>query len=291
VDRTSEQHALSELLQSLQLKLLMAHKTQVSLNWGETNSVPEYNKLYFICEGEGWIRIGNDDYYPKPGQLFLTPAHTKISFSSLNHRPYLKYWCHFNIMAGPLDLFQWIGVPLCINIEDTNSMTRLFHELIEWHEQDSIVARLREKAVLLEIISCFLESVPIRVLQHRTEEMNRLNVIQQYVDSRLHTSISVDQMAEAVHLHPNYFSSYFKKHFGMPPLKYVSRKRIDRAKQLLTTTSRSIKEVADQSGFKETNHFTKFFRKETNLTPTDYRTAYSEKRSFQGDNSIIKAHS
>ncbi|MGG1639177.1 helix-turn-helix domain-containing protein [Paenibacillus sp. NRS-1760] len=291
MDRTSEQHALSELLQSLQLKLLMAHKTQVSLNWGETNSVPEYNKLYFICEGEGWIRIGNDDYYPKPGQLFLTPAHTKISFSSLNHRPYLKYWCHFNIMAGPLDLFQWIGVPLCINIEDTNSMTRLFHELIEWHEQDSIVARLREKAVLLEIISCFLESVPIRVLQHRTEEMNRLNVIQQYVDSRLHTSISVDQMAESVHLHPNYFSSYFKKHFGMPPLKYVSRKRIDRAKQLLTTTSRSIKEVADQSGFKETNHFTKFFRKETNLTPTDYRIAYSETRSHQGDNSIIKAHS
>ncbi|MGM0881032.1 MAG: AraC family transcriptional regulator [Bacillota bacterium] len=271
----SEQNALSDLLQSLQVQLLVAHKTQVSNDWGETDSVPGYNKLYFICEGEGWIRIGTNDYYPKPGQLFLTPAHMKKSFSALNGRPYLKYWCHYNLTAGPFDLFQWIGVPLCIDVSDTDKMTQLFQEMIDWHRQDSIVARLREKALLLEIISGFLETVPIRVLQHRSEEMNRLNIIQQYVDNHLHTGISIDQMAESVHLHPNYFISYFKKHFGVPPLKYVNRKRTDRAKQLLTTTPLSIKEIADQTGFKETNHFTKFFRKETSLTPTEFRMAYS----------------
>ncbi|WP_141504269.1 AraC family transcriptional regulator [Paenibacillus luteus] len=271
----SEQHALSDLLQSLQLQLLITHKTQVSHDWSESNTVPEFNKLYYICEGEGWIQIGDKDYYPKPGQLFLVPAHTRVSFSTLNNRPYLKYWCHFNIMAGPFDLFQWIGVPLCLDVEDPDRLIDLFREMIGWHEQNTIVARLREKSALLEIVSRFLEAVPIQVLQHRTEEINRLNVIQQYVDSRLHTSISIDQMAEALHLHPNYFSAYFKKHFGIPPLKYVSRKRTERAKQLLTTTSFSIKEIADQTGFKETNHFTKFFRKETSLSPTEYRAAYS----------------
>ncbi|OMF29416.1 AraC family transcriptional regulator [Paenibacillus sp. FSL H8-0548] len=289
--RNNEHNALSDLLQTLQLQLLIAHKTQVLPTWGEQNSVPEYNKLYFICEGEGWIRIGSSDYYPKPGQLFLTPAHTKVSFSTINNRPYLKYWCHFSIMAGPLDLFQWIGVPLCLNIEDSHRMTCLFQELIEWHEQDSIVARLREKSVLLEIVSHFLESVPIQVLQHRTEEMSRLSIIQQFVDSRLHTSINVEQIAEAVHLHPNYFSTYFKKHFGIPPLKYVSRKRTERAKQLLTTTSLSIKEIADQAGFKETNHFTKFFRKEAGLAPTEYRAAYTEQHPLPASHLIIKAHS
>ncbi|WP_028611722.1 AraC family transcriptional regulator [Paenibacillus harenae] len=268
-----EQNALSDLLQALQIELLVASKTQVSNGWGETDSVPEYNKLYFICEGEGWIRIGGDDYYPQPGQLFLTPSHAKVSFSALNNRPYLKYWCHFTITAGPFDLFRWIGVPLCIEAADKTRMLSMFQELIEWHRQSSIVARLREKSLLLEIVCHFLSSVPIRVLQHRTEEMNRLNVIQQYIDSRLHTSISIDQMADAVHLHPNYFIAYFKKHFGMPPLKYVNRKRADRARQLLTTTGLSIKEIADRTGFKDTNHFTKFFRKETNFSPTEYRAA------------------
>jgi AraC-like DNA-binding protein len=275
VINNSEQIALSDLLQSLQVQLLVAHKTQVSNDWRETDSVPAYNKLYFICEGEGWIRIGNDDYYPKPGQLFLTPAHMKKSFSAINGRPYLKYWCHFTLTAGPFDLFQWIGVPLCIDVGDTGKMTQLFQEMIDWRQQESIVARLREKALLLEIISCFLEAVPIQVLQHRSEEMNRLNIIQQYVDNHLHTSISINQMAEAVHLHPNYFIAYFKKHFGVPPLKYVNRKRTDRAKQLLTATPLSIKEIADQTGFNETNHFTKFFRKETSLSPTEYRMAYT----------------
>lgn len=271
----SEGNTLSDLMQSLEIELLMAHKTQVSNEWGETNSVPAYNKLYFICEGEGWIRIGDDDYYPKPGQLFLTPAQTKISFSAINNRPYLKYWCHFNLKAGPFDLFQWIGVPLFIDVVDPSHLTHLFQEMIACHEQTSVLARLREKSLLLEIIGYYLESLPIRVLQHRTEEMNRLTIIQDYVDTHLHESINIDQMAASVHLHPNYFISYFKKHFGVSPLKYVYRKRTDRAKLLLTTTPLSIKEIANQTGFKETNHFSKFFRKETSLTPTNYRVAYS----------------
>lgn len=269
-----EQQALSDLLQALQVQLLVAHKTQVPKDWGETNSVPSYNKLYFICEGEGWIRIGEDDYYPKAGQLFLTPAHIQKSFSAINNRPYLKYWCHFSMIAGPFDLFQWIGVPLCINVQDTDKLSNLFQEMIDCHHQHTVIARLREKALLLEIIALFLEAAPLRVLQHRSEEMNRLHIIQQFVENRLHTAITVDQMAEAVHLHPNYFIAYFKKHFGVPPLRYVSRKRADRAKLLLTTTGLSIKEIADQIGFKETNHFTKFFRKETSLSPTEYRAAY-----------------
>ncbi|MCA0755129.1 AraC family transcriptional regulator [Paenibacillus sp. N4] len=271
----NEQQALSELLQSLQLELIVAQHTQVTNNWGETDSVPSYNKLYFILEGEGWIRIGGKDYYPKPGQLFLMPVNSKLSFSALNDRPYLKYWCHFQMTAGPFDLFQWIGVPLCINVTDPDKLTALFKDLVSCSRQRTVIARLREKALLLEIVSLFLEHVPLRILQHRSGELSRLSVIQQLVDDRLHEGITVDQMAEAVHLHPNYFIAYFKKHFGVPPLKYVNRKRTERAKQLLVTTPLSIKEIAGRTGFKETNHFTKFFRKETNLSPTEYRAAYS----------------
>ncbi|MFX3633873.1 MAG: helix-turn-helix domain-containing protein [Candidatus Pristimantibacillus sp.] len=271
-----EENALSDLLQSLQLQLLTAHQTKVTVNWGETNSVQPYNKLYLITDGEGWLKIGNEQFNPRPGQLCLVPAHMQHSFAAISDRPYSKYWCHFNVTVGPFDLFQWIGVPLCIDLADTNKMIQLFQDMTAWHHQDSIIARLREKMLLLEIITCFLELVPIRVLQHRTEEMNRLSVIQHYVENSLHTSIKLEQMAEAVHLHPNYFISYFKKHFGVSPLKYVNRKRTDRAKLLLSTTSLSVKEIADQTGFKETNHFTKFFRKETSLSPTDYRVAYSQ---------------
>ncbi|MFF2481510.1 helix-turn-helix domain-containing protein [Paenibacillus sp. NPDC058071] len=274
---TTEDKALSDLLQSLHMELLVAAYTQVSMQWGETDSIRSYNKLYYIVDGEGWIKVGQEHLHPKPGQLCIVPAGMQHSFSPINDKPFLKYWCHFTLTAGPLDLFQWIGVPLCIDIEDAERMTRLFQEMVHWNGQSSVIARLREKLVLLEIVSAFLELVPVKALQQRTEEMNRLSVIQHYVEAHLDQTISTRMLADAVHLHPNYFIAYFKKHFGMPPLKYVGRKRIERAKLLLTTTTLSVKEIAVRTGFSETNHFTKFFRKDTGYSPTDFRTVYTAK--------------
>lgn len=276
MNTNEEQQTLSDLLQTLQLQLHVAEYTQVSGEWGESESVPTYNRLYLISEGDGWVRIDGAEYRPKAGQLLLIPAYSRVSFGTVPGRqPFLKYWCHFQVAAGPFDLFQWIGVPLCIDARDIGQFTRLFQDMIACWPKQSIRARLREKALLLDLIALFLEDAPVRVLQLRSDEISRMQIISQFVESRLHSVVTVEEMAEAVHLHPNYFIAYFKKHFGIPPIKYVSRKRAERAKQLLATTTLSVKEIADRTGFQDTSHFTKFFRKETSQSPTEYRAAYN----------------
>ncbi|WP_308634576.1 helix-turn-helix domain-containing protein [Paenibacillus silvisoli] len=264
--------ALSDLMRALQIDVITAFKTQVTTDWVDLDYVPDFNKLYFIVEGEGWLKVDGQEMHPAPGELCLMPAFTQQSYSVLpGKRPFLKYWCHFTASIGPFDLFQWIGVPLQITIADQEEMTALFKLLVSLRASSSIVSRLREKSVMLEIIARYLEHVPITILQHRSEELKRIQFIQEYIDSHMAESVRVEDMAKAAHLHPNYFIAYFKKHFGVPPLKYVSRKRVDKAKILLATTTSSIKEIADQIGFKETNHFAKFFRKETGQSPTEYR--------------------
>ncbi|MFD0961582.1 helix-turn-helix domain-containing protein [Paenibacillus chungangensis] len=268
--------ALIDLLHTLQVNVLYAHQTQCSTEWQGLDYTPTYNKLYFIQEGKGWLQIGDKEYFPQPGQLCLMPAHTTQSFSSIDGRqPFLKYWCHFSIKAGPLDLFQWIGVPFCIDVADRQRMEYLFKQLINPDGHSEIITQIRRNGIMLEILASYLEQVPVRMLQHRNEEINRLNVIQEYVDEHLHTSVSVEELAGIVHLHPNYFITFFKKHFGISPLKYVNRKRADRAKLLLLTTSLSVKEIADRTGFDDTNHFTKFFRKDAGVSPTEFRTTFS----------------
>ncbi|WP_259617716.1 helix-turn-helix domain-containing protein [Paenibacillus doosanensis] len=168
-------------------------------------------------------------------------------------------------------MFQWLDIPLYIKVGNAEQMTTWFHELVALREDSALTSRLREKAILLQMIACYLESVPIHILQQRSEEIERLDQLQKYIERNLHKSITVEQLAKAVHFHPNYLIKYFKKHFGMPPAKYMQRKRMDKAKFLLTTTSQSMKEVAQQSGFENTNHFTKSFRKETGFPPTEYR--------------------
>ncbi|WP_336784989.1 AraC family transcriptional regulator [Paenibacillus sp. MMO-177] len=267
-----EHGALTDLLHGLQIDVLEARKTLVTHDWNDFDYVPEYNKLYFILEGEGWLKVGGTELTPSPGDLCLLPAHTRQSYATLkNRQPFHKYWCHFSAAIGPFDLFQWIGVPLSVPVADREEMAELFKLLGSLHANKNFIAKLREKSIMLEIISRYLEHVPINILQHRSEDMKRLQIIQAYIDSHMDGNLKVEDMAKAAHLHPNYFIAYFKKHFGLSPLKYVSMKRVDKAKILLSTTSHSVKDIALQTGFKETNHFAKFFRKETGQSPTEYR--------------------
>ncbi|NEW05476.1 AraC family transcriptional regulator [Paenibacillus sp. SYP-B3998] len=262
---------LSDLLQNLQIHVLEAHLTQCTVSWKELDFTPEHNKLYWILDGEGWLKVENQEFKPLADQLCLLPAHALQSYATISDRPFLKYWCHFTAHIGSFDLFQWLDIPLCIPVSDASQMTAWFQELTALHHQPAFTSRLREKAVLLQILSSYLEAVPVEVLQRRANEMDRLSQLRQFIEVNLHKSISVEQMAKSVHLHPNYLIKYFKKHFGMPPAKYMQRKRIDKAKFLLTTTALSMKEIAEQTGYEDTNHFTKSFRKDTGFPPTEYR--------------------
>ncbi|CDN42711.1 AraC family transcriptional regulator [Paenibacillus sp. P22] len=271
-----EESTLLELLDNLQVRVQVAHRTQCTADWRDLDFVPEFNRLYFILDGTGWLQVDGKECFPKPGQLCLMPAFVKQSYSAVADKPpFSKYWCHFNAGVGPFDLFQWIDAPLCIDAPDPQRMQSLFAELAELHSSPSLVSLLREKAVMLEILSSFLESIPVQVLTHRSEDMQRIRIIQDYVESHLQESLSINDLAASLHLHPNYFISYFKKHFGMPPAKYISRKRMDMARKLLASTSLSIKDVAERTGYPDTHYFAKCFRKETGLSPTEFRSSYA----------------
>ncbi|MGU3472583.1 helix-turn-helix domain-containing protein [Paenibacillus sp. D51F] len=271
-----EESTLLELLGNLQIRVQVAHRTQCTADWRDLDYVPEFNRLYFIMDGEGWLKVDGRECFPKPGQLCLMPAFVKQSYSAVADKPpFSKYWCHFNAGVGPFDLFQWIDAPLCIDAPDPQRMQSLFAELAELNARPSLVTLLREKAVMLEILSSFLESIPVQVLTHRSEDMQRIRVIQDYVESHLQESLSINDLAASLHLHPNYFISYFKKHFGMPPAKYISRKRMDMARKLLASTSLSVKDIAERTGYPDTHYFAKCFRKDTGLSPTEYRSAYA----------------
>jgi AraC family transcriptional regulator len=74
-----------------------------------------------------------------------------------------------------------------------------------------------------------------------------------------------------VHLSPYHFSRAFKQSFGMPPHRYLTNQRIERAKSLLAARKLSVTEIGLDVGFSETSSFTSAFRKVTGETPTDYR--------------------
>jgi AraC family transcriptional regulator len=95
--------------------------------------------------------------------------------------------------------------------------------------------------------------------------------LMQYIDERLAEAISLSSLAELVHLSPYHFSRAFKQSFGMPPHRYLTSRRIERARSLLAERKLSVTEIGLDVGFSETSSFTSAFRKVTGETPSDYR--------------------
>ncbi len=92
-----------------------------------------------------------------------------------------------------------------------------------------------------------------------------------YIRQHLYGELSLEQVADEVGLSPQYLSKRFREEYGKTFTEYVTTERIHRAKYLLGTTTRSIKSICSGSGYPDANYFSRVFKKETGLTPQQYR--------------------
>jgi AraC family transcriptional regulator len=95
-------------------------------------------------------------------------------------------------------------------------------------------------------------------------------IVATYIEEHLAEAISLHALAKLVDLSPYYFCRAFKQSFGIPPHRYHTSRRIERAKALLTKPAPSVTSIGLTLGFSDTSSFTATFRKATGLTPTAY---------------------
>jgi len=92
-----------------------------------------------------------------------------------------------------------------------------------------------------------------------------------YIEEHLAEDMSLPALADIVRLSPYHFARTFKQSFGLPPHRYLTSRRIEKAKSLLATPAMSVREIGLGLGFREISSFTTAFRKYAGLTPTEYR--------------------
>ncbi len=96
--------------------------------------------------------------------------------------------------------------------------------------------------------------------------------ILEYIEAYLHEDIKLTDLATLLGMSQFHFSHLFKQATGITPYQYLLQQRIERAKQLLKQTDRSITEIAFSCGFSSHSHLSKQFRQLTGITPKAYRT-------------------
>lgn len=253
------------------VSVLTADKTHCWPDWGEAAYTPDYNKFYYILEGEGALGVDGRLYHPEPGDLFLMPAGVPQSYRTVRDHTYVKYWCHFRAEVEGVRLFDLLRTPYLVHVSDRQGLSAAFRRLIEAMGTGGAAARLRTDAAMLEILAAYLELAGDAVTYADGVPADLLASLTAYIDAHLQENIRVADLAALVHFHPHYFTAFFKKYFGMPPLKYVAAARIERAKLLLHSSHAPIARIAEEAGYHDVCHFSKRFKEATGYSPTDYR--------------------
>ena len=101
---------------------------------------------------------------------------------------------------------------------------------------------------------------------------NLIGQARQYIQRHLADwDLSLEEVAESLQLNPSYFSAVFKAAEGVNYIEYVTRQRLERAKELLGEGQLKISAVAQRVGYQNPAYFDYLFKKRFRLTPTEYR--------------------
>ena len=100
---------------------------------------------------------------------------------------------------------------------------------------------------------------------------HRLQRVLACIETRLAEHVQVRELADEIHMSPFHFARMFKLSTGYAPHAYLTRQRMERAKELLATTQLPLLEVASQVGYQTQAHFTGVFHRYVGTTPRVYR--------------------
>lgn len=140
--------------------------------------------------------------------------------------------------------------------------------------RDVVAARHIYRQAELEYCRLVSEQNSMAKSDAKNEENKHISHCKDYIYSHLHSKLTVQDIASAIGLEPNYLSALFRKYEKITLKQYIIRAKINLVENLLTYSQYSYSEIASYLCFSSQSHMTEQFRKVTGMTPRSYREKY-----------------
>ncbi|MCP2033586.1 two-component system response regulator YesN [Planomicrobium sp. HSC-17F08] len=174
------------------------------------------------------------------------------------------------LFSGIKDEAHWDGI---LNEINEQVVSQRSHGIMK---ASSIAAELEQVHTLYT--QAYAASVPIykdaQVSFCRYQDESHHNKLQEmlnYITLNLDQPINQSEIAKKLHMSNSNFSKVFKQYTGMNFVDLITERRIEKAKELLSSTQLKTYEIAQLTGFSESRYFSQLFKKKTGCTPKEYR--------------------
>lgn len=216
--------------------------------------------LIYCIGGAGHFRLGGRTRRIESGEIFHVPPHVDHGYGSDPEVGWEIKWTHFQGgHAGAL--VRQAGFTLETPVRRVGIHPRLvgcFDNLISSLVRKEINYGIDAAGALLLIL---LELIKIPAAQSGDRVLDAVSV----------DSEGLEESSRAAGYSKYHFTRLFKRATGVTPWSYALRLKIDKAKEMLLSTDKTVKEIADELGYDDSNYFCRLFRTKAGMPPGRFR--------------------
>ncbi len=228
----------------------------------------EHIEFQFIINGSLTVRCGGHIIELKAHDCLIINANELHEGIEENDCKCFKFKLHPSFFDQKHYIFD--------NVIHDDTVISLMFKIMELSQSTDDTSIYTVKGDIFHLIGHLCGNYATKILapdaiQQSNEKFQKMNLIASYLHSNYATRINAATLAEMSHYTYSYFSCAFKEVFGVPVTKYLLDIRINKATTLLRSTDMNVTEIANSSGFSDTNYFARAFKKETGLSPSEYR--------------------
>lgn len=174
------------------------------------------------------------------------------------------------------EAFDWSLNDQSFHLTHDEGIQQLVERLIflftERHQAKDVFADLLLKELIIRLLQTQARFLLIDNPENLLSD-HRLAVVIKFIRENLTSDFSVESLADQACMSKSHFFRCFKNTFGVSPIEYVNAERIKLAKKLLLNRRKNLSEVCFQAGFNNLSYFIRQFKKQEQLTPSQFRIA------------------
>lgn len=234
-----------------------------------------YARLYYIKNGRGFFESFGKRHELRPGYLFLIPPRGGHAYGCVEELEI--WWVHFSATAfSAIDLFDYLSYDMEHEITDLEFDEHQMKRMIDSAMAPSVSTQFEARGILLQFLSRFMHNPSGHTHARRQAKLLRFAPVLSFIDEHLAERITIDRLAAIAHYEKAHFTKLFTDLFGLPPSRYMNRRRIDRVQLILRSTDATLDQIAEELGFSDAFHLSKTFKKYMGISPREYRRSQVE---------------
>lgn len=237
--------------------LLYREFVQRENDFGRAPYNPEFDFYHAIKSGD----------QKKVQQFCMEPLSEKKGLGLLSHNPLQNIKYHFAITVALVTRY-------CI---EGGMDFHTAYDLSDYYILTADQCTSKEEISNLHISMCKDYTKKMQGISKQKICSKHISECVDYIHDNLHTRITLDSLADRLHLSPSYLSRLFKKETGRSVSDYIQYKKIETAKRMLIYSDYSVSEIAAILAFPSHSYFSELFRKDTKLSPLQYRATFFRK--------------